>query len=118
MKTRYWIALLALLMVLCLGLSLPLFFSGGDARFARIESQGKTIKTLDLLVDQQFTVTTPEGGVNVITVSGGKIAVTEASCPDHVCMARGFRSGGQIVCLPNRLIIRFEGSGAIDGIAE
>ncbi len=115
MKTKYWIALLVALLAVCLGLSL--FTMGGeDASRARITSNGRLIRTVDLSFDQEFTVEA-EGGYNVVTVKGGKIAVTEASCPDHYCMARGFCSRGtQIVCLPNRLVIEFLGEAEIDGI--
>lgn len=119
MKTKYWVLLLALLLAVCIGLSIPLLLSGEEARFAEVHSQGKLVKTVDLLLEQQFTVTAPDGGSNVITVKGGKIAVTEANCPDHYCMQRGFCSGGaQIVCLPNRLIIRFLGAQTVDAVAE
>lgn len=117
MKTRTWILLLAAVLVVCLGLSAFLFRPHADAVFAEIISQGKAVKTVDLRIDQQFTVTTSQGGCNVVTVRDGKIAVTEASCPDHYCMDRGFcSSGAQIVCLPNRLVIRFLGKQAVDGV--
>ena len=111
MKTRTWVLLLASLLVLCLGLSAFLLVP-------EISSQGKVLKTVDLHVNQEFTVTTPEGGSNVITVRDGKIAVTQASCPDHYCMDRGFRGGGtQIVCLPNRLVIRFLTRQSVDAVS-
>ena len=115
MKTKFWIALLSVLLLLCLGLSV-LTMGGSDASRARITSDGQLIRVVDLAVDQEFTVET-EKGYNVVTVKDGKIAVTEASCPDHYCMARGFCSGGtQIVCLPNRLVIEFLADAEIDGI--
>ena len=116
MKTRTWILLLAALLVLCLGLSVFLL-RPREADLAEISSQGRVLKTVDLHLDQEFTVTTPEGGSNVITVRDGKIAVTQASCPDHYCMDRGFRGGGtQIVCLPNRLVIRFLNRQSVDAV--
>ena len=55
--------------------------------------------------------------VGEIVVSGGKIGVTEADCPDHYCMHRGMcNSGAQIVCLPNRLVIKFIESDSVDGV--
>ena len=115
MKTKYWIALVAVLLVFCIGISL-LTLNGETASRAKITSGGKLICVVDLSVDQEFAVET-EDGYNVVTVSNGKIAVTEASCPDHYCMARGFcNSGTQIVCLPNRLVIEFLGEAEIDGI--
>ena len=116
MKTKYWILVLVLILALCIGLSL-LTFGGKEASRAKITSDSRTVRTVDLSIDQTFTVRT-EGGYNVVTVKDGKIAVTEASCPDHYCMARGFcNSGAQIVCLPNRLVIEFLTETEIDGIA-
>ena len=118
MKTRTWILLLATLLALSLGLSTYLLRPQAAATFAEISSQGTVIKTVDLGLDQKFTVTTPAGGSNVITVKDGAIAVTQASCPDHYCMDRGFCSSGtQIVCLPNRLVIRFLGDQELDAVS-
>ena len=115
MKTKYWIVLMSVLLLLCLGLSL-LTLGGKEAFRAEIVSNSKVVRTVDLAIDQTFTVET-EGGYNVVTVKDGKVAVTEASCPDHYCMARGFcNSGAQIVCLPNKLVIEFLGEAEIDGL--
>ena len=117
MKTKTWILLLSLILALCLGFSAFLLWPREPAAYAEITSQGELIRTVDLSVDQEFTVTTPGGGINIITVRDGSIAVTEANCPDHYCMDRGFcSSGAQIVCLPNRLVIRFVGEQAIDAV--
>ena len=117
MKTRTWILLFALILIACLGLS-SYFFAPGDAStHAEITSHGQVIKTVDLRIDQEFTVESENGGHNVITVKDGKIGVSEATCPDHYCMKRGFcDSGTEIVCLPNRLTIRFLGQQEIDAV--
>ena len=116
MKTKHWIFLLGGIMAACLALSV-LLLAGGEAEFAQVYSDGELLYTLDLRIDQQKTVQS-RYGTNVITVSGGKIAVTEANCPDGYCMKRGFCSGGaQIVCLPNRLVIRFGGEQEVDAAA-
>ena len=118
MKTKYWIGLLAAILVLCLGLSIPLLLPGEDAIAAEIISNGETVRTVNLLTDDVFTVPAPNGGENTVTVSGGRIGVTAATCPDHYCMDRGMCSAGtEIVCLPNKLVIRFLGSQTIDGIS-
>ena len=117
MKTKVWILLLAALLVVCLGLSLFLLLPGNAAAQAEIWSQGQLLKTVDLRIDQEFTVSTPDGGSNTVTVKDGRIAVTAATCPDGYCMERGFCDRGtQIVCLPNRLVIRFVGEQAIDAV--
>ena len=118
MKTKYWIILLALLLAVCLGLSIPLLLPGEEAKFAQITSNGETIMTLSLATDQEITIPSPLGGSNTVIVKDGRIGVTDASCPDHYCMQRGMcSSGAQIVCLPNRLIIRFLEDQGVDSVA-
>ena len=118
MKTRYWIALLAVILVVCTALSIPLLLSGEDAAYAQIISDGKVMQVVDLHVDRTIYITTEDGGTNTVTVRDGRIGVTEASCPDHYCMDRGMCSGGvQIVCLPNRLVIRFLNTQTVDSVA-
>ena len=117
MKTKYWIVLFSVLLAVCLGLSTPLLLSNEDATFAQITSDGQAVMTLSLSIDQEITVPSPLGGSNTVTVKDGKIGVTDASCPDHYCMKRGMcSSGAQIVCLPNRLIIRFLADQGVDSV--
>ena len=109
-KTKFWIIIFASLAAACIFLTLPLLRQE-QARFAKIISKGEIVKTVDLLIDQEFTV----DGRNTVTVENGKIAVTWADCPDHYCMKRGFCAGGtDIVCLPNRLVISFLGEQEVD----
>ena len=117
MKTKYWILILALVLLASGVGGFYLLNSGGEAAFAEIYSDGELVKTVSLHMDQEFTVPAPGGGENVITVKDGAIAVTQATCPDHYCMLRGYCSGGtQIVCLPNRLVISFTAEQEIDGV--
>ena len=114
MKTKYWIILLCAVVAICTAAALFLL-PGEPATHAQILQDGRVIRTVALDQDQEFTVTNGSG-YNVITVRDGAIAVTEASCPDHYCMHRGFCSSGmQIVCLPNALVIRFTGAQEVDG---
>ena len=114
-KSRYWIALLALLLLGCSLACIPLL-TAEPAPEARIIRDETVVHVVNLASDQEFTVDSGNGHYNTITIRNGKIAVTDASCPDHYCMDRGFCAGGTpIVCLPNRLIIEFVGEQEIDG---
>lgn len=77
-----------------------------DATIALVYSDGKLIRTATLSANATFTVEY-NGGYNTIEVKNGAISVTEASCPDEVCIATGEISHGAvpIICLPNRLEI-------------
>ncbi|MCI7638853.1 MAG: NusG domain II-containing protein [Clostridiales bacterium] len=115
MKTKTWIALLSAVFLLSLLGSFWVLRTQPEAALAEVSSGGKLIKTVNLHENQQFTITAENGGENTITVRDGKIAVTDATCPDHYCMKRGFcASGTDIVCLPNRLVIHFIGAQTVD----
>lgn len=118
MKTKYWILLTAGISAICLAFTLFLFRSGEAAKTVTVISEGRVLYTLSLSVDQTIAVTS-KNGTNTVTVKDGKVAVTEADCPDGHCMARGFCDrGAQIVCLPNRLVLQFSPDPAIDGISQ
>ena len=113
MKNKHWIILLGSILFVCIAASLALTLSS-PKNLARITSRGEVLKTVDLRIDQEFTITT-DTGFNTVTVRDGHIAVTAADCPDHYCIDRGFcNSGTQIVCLPNRLVIEFLDSEDVD----
>ena len=60
-------------------------------------------------------------GSNTLVIENGEAWVSEANCPDKLCMGFGkiSKNGEIIVCLPNRLIVVIEGGEAsgIDAIA-
>lgn len=117
MKTKYWMLLLGSMLLGCLALSFFLLAPGKSADTAKVYSGGKLIRSVNLGKNQTFIVETESGGRNEITVRDGHIAVTQANCPDHYCMHRGFCSGGaDIVCLPNRLVISFSADREMDAI--
>jgi len=110
--------ILGAVLAVCLGLSFFLLMPGEAATHAEILSDGKLMYTVDLRIDRQIYISNGSGGKNMIHIKDGKIGVTEANCPDHYCMHRGFcNSGAQIVCLPNKLVIRFTGESEIDMVA-
>lgn len=116
MKTKFWIYILIAVVAVCLVLSCWLL-RPTQATAVEVWSDGALIQTLPLTTDTEVRVESA-GGVNIVTVREGKVAVTEADCPDEYCIKRGFCSGGtQIVCLPNRLVLKFVGVNPVDGVA-
>ena len=51
---------------------------------------------------------------NTLIISDGTARITQASCPDHVCVNSGAirYEGETIVCLPNETIVTIEGAAA------
>lgn len=118
MKTKYWVILIAAVLAVCLGLSAYFLLPKEERSYVTVVQDGKVTMVLDLSEDRTMTLTGENGGTNVIDVHGGKVAVIEASCPDHICMAMGYcSSGAPIACLPNGLILTFSDVPGIDGAA-
>ena len=79
---------------------------------------GEVYDEIDLSEDQSFDIKT-ERGTNKIQVKNGQIRITEATCPDKLCMRHGqlHNKYDTIVCLPNKLIIEYKNSTGIDAVA-
>lgn len=117
MKSKFWIIIVSLVAVASLGISLWIFRPAEQAAFVKVISEGKVLDTLPLSEDTRFPIVSTHGS-NIVTIKDGKVAVTEANCPDQYCVKRGFCDrGSQIVCLPNRLVLEFTGNSGIDGIS-
>ena len=117
MKTSYWIGLIAIALVLSLGLGLWLLRPQAPKQQVTVIQEGRVVTVLDLSRDQTLTFTGSNGGTNTVEIKNGKVAVTQASCPDHICMSMGPKnSGAPIACLPNGLILRFDTEESLDGV--
>ena len=107
MKQRNWIwvVIFAAIFAGCLALWL---LPRGGGETVLVYQDGQLLRTLDLRQDTVFTVEGP-AGENTVTVAGGEVFVSQADCPDQVCVAHGYLVSGKepIICLPNRLVIRF-----------
>ena len=114
MKNKYWIMIFGAVFLLCLALAL-LPSLDAPSELAQIK-YGDKITTVDLQIDQEMVFGSKDDSYNTVTVKDGKIAVTEANCPDQYCVKQGFcNSGVQIVCLPHGLVISFPDDSGIDG---
>ena len=52
------------------------------------------------------------GGTNILHIEGGEAWLTEADCPDHLCVQQGkiSKTGQVITCLPNKLTVTVYGA--------
>ncbi len=111
MKTRCWIIMFSVIIAAALVASWLVMHRSHDGRVAGVYSNGALVETIDLSQvtgTYEFTVTYG-GGYNTIEVSKQGIRVTDSSCPDKICIRHGMLGDGlPIVCLPNRLVIRWE----------
>ena len=118
MKTRTWIVILSAAFLLLAGLTALQYLGGSPAATAAVYADGELVRTVELSRDGEYRVESAEGW-NLLTVRDGKLSVSAASCPDGDCVRCGERNTNPpIVCLPNRVSIRFSEAGAVDGVVR
>ena len=73
---------------------------------AEVYVDGSLVQTIDMTRDDIYGFDTSYG-TNTVVVEGGEIRVSEADCPDKICVNMGgvSRSGETITCLPHKLVI-------------
>ena len=92
--------------------------AGEEGAAAVVTVDGTEIARYPLNRDGTFVL---NGGSNTLIVENGEAWISEANCPDKLCMGFGkiSKKGEIIVCLPNRLIVVIEGGEAaeVDAVA-
>lgn len=91
--------------------------------YAVVKVDGQELYKLELDKDTIVDVAGYQGGLNRIEVKAGKVSMTEADCPDELCVKTGkiSRTGETIVCLPHRVVIEIkstQGGNTIDSVVR
>ena len=90
----------------------------GDA-VAVVTIDGNVYGEYPLAKDITERIDLPDGSYNILTIADGYARVSEASCPDQICVRHNHvkYSGESIVCLPNKLVVEIQGGedNGIDG---
>ena len=111
--------LLAFALVILIAAAVFICFlpGSGDAPGGTVEiyREGALVKSYPL--SQEVVMEVSGDYTNIVTISGGRAAITESDCPGGDCVHSGWIStaGRSIVCLPNRVEVRITGaSGDVD----
>ena len=108
LKHRIDIIVIASLLLLSLAVSIFVIFFRKEGTKVEVTVDGKVVAVYPLGVDGKYKL---NDGSNVITVEDGKVYMSYADCPDHVCQRMGKKGfvGQSISCLPNRLSVKITG---------
>ena len=101
--------------LVCCGLWLLLRQDGGAVI---VEQNGRETARYALNEDRAVKIE-GQGGYNLLVIRGGEAWLSEADCPNLLCVKTGkIRYAGQsIVCLPHRLAVRIVGgASALDAV--
>ncbi len=88
--------------------------------FVVVRVDGTEVARYSLTEDRTETIEGVNGGINVLVIENGTATMTDADCPDQLCVHQGsIRYDGEtIVCLPHRVVVEIEGGeeAEVDGV--
>jgi len=94
--------------------------AGVKGSIAIIEVNCKEVNRVKLGDDLESRTIEVEGaiGTSVVEVKGGKARMLDSPCREKICVGTGWveTAGDQIVCLPNRVVIRIVGGDGLDDV--
>ncbi|MGL5755199.1 MAG: NusG domain II-containing protein [Paraclostridium sp.] len=107
MKKNDFFLILSIIVVVCAFLVFNHFKESGKADKVVIYVDNKVYKEVPLDKNEELTIKT-ENGYNKVKIHDKGVEVTQASCPDEVCVKTGFinKSNKSIVCIPNKVSIK------------
>ena len=112
MKNRIWIIVFSVVALLCLGIWLFISNVSSPSKVVGIYKDGSLVEKIDFnsVTGEREITLSGDLGDNVILVSNGHIEMKSADCPDKICVEHGElkSSSSPIVCLPNKVVIKFE----------
>lgn len=121
-STRLWVLLIGVILVVCLAAMAVIALHRETGGQVIIHQNGELTDTFPLNEDRTLRYETEDGGYNIVTIENGTVSVTEASCPDQVCVRHGptDQTADPIVCLPNSLVVEVVSpdSQQLDGVTS
>lgn len=84
-----------------------------EEKFVEISVDNELFKKIPLndnVKDETFTIST-DLGTNIVVIENGKVGISDADCPDKLCVKDGFISnpGEMLVCLPHKVVVEVKG---------
>lgn len=110
------ILLSAVIFLLCMLSLLWILFPHRQAtgtKLAYIYQNGELVQTINLsavTTPYSLTLDSKDGGFNTLAIHPGSIGITDADCPDKLCVKMGFADTSllPIICLPHGLVIEIK----------
>ena len=100
--------LLLFFAVIIVGAALIIVYrlSLGDGGRVKVSLDGEVVSELSLGEDHEEEISTAYGK-NVLVIKNGEAYISEADCPDKICVKHKAvsKSGETIICLPHKLVV-------------
>ncbi len=118
---KWEIILFAVIAAACIAFLAVRYLTREEGATVVVEVNGEEFGTYSLNKDQEIDI----NGTNVLIIADGGAFMSQADCPDKLCISQGVISsnGQMIICLPNRVFVQVideqEDDGSlVDAVAE
>ncbi|MBO5938869.1 MAG: NusG domain II-containing protein [Clostridia bacterium] len=99
----------ALLCVGIIALSVAIALTSGNGETVVVTVDGKETLRVPLEEPTEFLIEGYDGGKNLLVIKDGTAKITEADCPEQICVKTGNASEiKSIVCAHNRVVVSIE----------
>ena len=86
---RFWLLLIGLIALACVAGLVALSLHRQSGAMVQITQDGQVVGTYSLQQPRTLRYESQDGGYNIVVIADGKVRVSEASCPDQVCVRTG-----------------------------
>ena len=105
------IGILGIALIVMLGVQLYQQKVAGGGALVVVTVDGEERGRYSLDADISERIELGDGTFNVLEIADGYAQISEASCPDQICVKHNHirYTGETIVCLPNKVVVSVEG---------
>ncbi|GFI15433.1 MAG: NusG domain II-containing protein [Lachnospiraceae bacterium] len=102
------ILLLGIILAAFLLWLIPYLLNKDASAMVTVYQNGHEIGKYPLGKEQTLSIPYGEDGYNLLFISGGEASISDADCPDGLCVRQRAvdRNGESIICLPHKLVIQ------------
>ena len=117
-KIRNDIILAAVILVIAVAGLLLMNLNKTQGDFAVVKIDGVEKYRYPLIENVTVDIVTGKEGenINILVIKDGEAFMTEADCPDGICVAhRPIKNTGEsIVCLPHKIVVEIQSKDSVD----
>lgn len=94
-----------------------------NGSMVQVTVDGTTTNSFPLDTDTRYTIETADGGINILEIQNHTARITEANCPDKLCVHQRTIShqGENLICLPHKVVVTItedSKKATLDGVAQ
>lgn len=122
MKKKEFVILAVVMVSALLAMTFLHFERNTKGTYVEVMIDNEVVKQYSLKTNGVYKITGYEDGYNVLHIQDGVAYISEATCPDKLCVEQKSISneGEMLVCLPNHVIVKVVGgeTNELDGVVN